>query len=183
MNSTTFTVRVGTGVKKRLERLAKSTGRTRSFLAAEAITEYLEINEWQVAGIKHAMASLDRGEGIPHELGQGLGRFLGQCEREANPQEFMTPIWSPEAIADLAALRAYIAQDDPAAAQRVALHIIRNVETLLPNRPEMGRPGRVPGTRELVIPRTPYIVPYRLVGNTIQVLRVFHSARQWPDAF
>jgi toxin ParE1/3/4 len=48
----------------------------------------------------------------------------------------MTPIWSPEAIADLAALRAYIAQDDPAAAQRVALHIIRNVETLLPKRPE-----------------------------------------------
>jgi len=107
---------------------------------------------------------------------------LGQCEREANPQEFMTPIWSPEAIADLAALRAYIAQDDPAAAQRVALHIIRNVETLLPNRPEMGRPGRIPGTRELVIPRTPYIVPYRLVGNTIKVLRVFRSARQWPDA-
>ena len=95
----------------------------------------------------------------------------------------MTPIWSPEAIADLAALRAYVEQDDPAAAQRVALHIIRNVETLLPHSPEMGRPGRVPGTRELVIPRTPYIVPYRLVGNAIQVLRVFHGARQWPEAF
>ena len=108
---------------------------------------------------------------------------MGQCEREANAQEFMTPIWSPEAIADLAALRAYIAQDDPAAAQRVALHIIRNVETLLPNGPEMGRPGRIPGTRELVIPRTPYIVPYRLVGNIIQVLRDFHDARRWPDAF
>jgi toxin ParE1/3/4 len=72
----------------------------------------------------------------------------------------MNPIWSPEVIADLAALRAYVSQDDPAAAQRVALHIIRNVETLLPNSPEMGRPGRVPETRELVIPRTPYIVPY-----------------------
>jgi toxin ParE1/3/4 len=95
----------------------------------------------------------------------------------------MTPIWSPEAIADLAALRACIEHDDPAAAQRVALHIIRNVETLLPNSPEMGRPGRVPGTRELVIPRTPYIGPYRLVGNTIQILRVFHGARRWPEAF
>jgi toxin ParE1/3/4 len=93
----------------------------------------------------------------------------------------MTPIWSPEAIADLTALRNYIAQDNPAAAQRFALHIIRNIETLLPVSPEMGRPGRVPGTRELVIPRTPYIVPYRLVNNTIQVLRVFHSARRWPD--
>lgn len=95
----------------------------------------------------------------------------------------MTVIWSPEAIADLAALRAYIASDDLAAAQRVALHIIRSVETFLPNSPEMGRPGRIPGTRELVITRTPYIVPYRLVGNTIQVLRVFHNSRRWPDAF
>jgi RHH-type rel operon transcriptional repressor/antitoxin RelB len=68
MRSTTFTVRVDTGVKKRLERLAKSTGRTRSFLAAEAINEYLEVNEWQVAGIKRAIASLDRGEGIRHHL-------------------------------------------------------------------------------------------------------------------
>jgi RHH-type rel operon transcriptional repressor/antitoxin RelB len=67
MNTTTFTVRVDTSVKKRLERLAKSTGRSRSFLAAEAIAEYLEINEWQVAGIKRAMASLDRGEGISND--------------------------------------------------------------------------------------------------------------------
>ena len=72
----------------------------------------------------------------------------------------MKPVWSPEAVADLIALRAYIEQEDPAAAQRVALHIARNVETLLPNHPNMGRPGRVPGTRELVIPKTPYIVPY-----------------------
>ena len=67
MKSTTFTVSVETGVKKRLERLAKNTGRSRSFLAAEAINEYLEINEWQVAGIKGATASLDRGDGIPHD--------------------------------------------------------------------------------------------------------------------
>ncbi len=95
----------------------------------------------------------------------------------------MNPIWSPEAVADLLALRVYIEQDNPAAAQRVALHIIRNVETLLTENPGMGRPGRVPETRELVIPRTPYIVPYRVVGKTIQVLRVLHGARRWPDAF
>ncbi len=95
----------------------------------------------------------------------------------------MTPIWSPEAIADLVALRAYIAQDDPKAARRVALHIVHDVETLLPNSPEMGRPGRVPGTREFVIPRAPFIVPYRVVGNTIQILRIYHSARQWPETF
>ncbi len=67
MRSTTFTVRVDAAAKKRLERLARSTGRSRSFLAAEAINEYLAVNEWQVAGIKRAITSLDRGEGIPHE--------------------------------------------------------------------------------------------------------------------
>jgi len=67
MASTTFTVRVDAAVKKRLEKLAKSTGRSRSFLAAEAIDAYLEINEWQIAGIKRAIMSMDRGEGVPNE--------------------------------------------------------------------------------------------------------------------
>jgi len=67
MTSTTFTVRVDAAAKKRLERLAKSTGRSRSFLAAEAIDAYLDVNEWQVEGIKRAIASIDRGEGIPHQ--------------------------------------------------------------------------------------------------------------------
>ena len=95
----------------------------------------------------------------------------------------MIPIWSAEAIEDLVALRAYIEQDDKAAALRVALHIVHSVETLLANNPEMGRPGRVPGTRELVIPKTPFIVPYRVVGTTIQILRVFHGRRRWPETF
>jgi RHH-type transcriptional regulator, rel operon repressor / antitoxin RelB len=67
MASTTLTVRVDSKIKKRLEKLAESTGRNRSSLAAEAITEYLDVKEWQVAGIKRAIASLDRGEGIPHQ--------------------------------------------------------------------------------------------------------------------
>jgi RHH-type transcriptional regulator, rel operon repressor / antitoxin RelB len=62
--STTF----DPAVKKRLERLAKSTGRSRSFLAAEAITEYLGVNELQVAGITQAINSLDHGEGVSHDL-------------------------------------------------------------------------------------------------------------------
>jgi RHH-type rel operon transcriptional repressor/antitoxin RelB len=67
MTSTTFTVRVEPEVKKRLEKLAKSTGRSRSFLAAEALNAYLDVNEWQVAGVRRAMASLDRGDGVPHQ--------------------------------------------------------------------------------------------------------------------
>jgi predicted transcriptional regulator len=66
MPSTTFTVRVALSVKRRLEKLAKSTGRSRSSLAAEALAEYLAVNEWKVAGVEQAAASLDRGEGVPH---------------------------------------------------------------------------------------------------------------------
>lgn len=67
MPSTTFTVRVDQAAKKRLEKLAKSTGRSRSFLAAEAIDEYLDVNEWQIAGIEHAIDSLESGKGMLHD--------------------------------------------------------------------------------------------------------------------
>jgi toxin ParE1/3/4 len=95
----------------------------------------------------------------------------------------MNIIWSPEAIQDLIALRAYIAADDPAAARRVVLRIVHDIERLLPDHPHMGRPGRVPATRELLIPQTPYIIPYRVQQGTIQILRVYHGARRWPDSF
>ena len=95
----------------------------------------------------------------------------------------MTPIWSPEAIDDLASLRAYIAADSPAAAQRVVLHILHNVEALLSEHPAIGRPGRVPGTRELVIPDTPFVVPYRVQDRTTQVSCAFHTVRRWPETF
>jgi toxin ParE1/3/4 len=94
----------------------------------------------------------------------------------------MNILWSPEAIEDLTSLRAHIAQDDPVAARGVVLHIIHNIEKLLPDNPQMGRPGRVPGMRELVIPKTPFIVPYRLQRNVIQILRVYHGARRWPES-
>jgi RHH-type rel operon transcriptional repressor/antitoxin RelB len=67
MRSTALTVRIDAAAKERLEKLAESTGRSRSFLAADAINQYLEVNEWQVAGIKQAIASLDRGEATGHE--------------------------------------------------------------------------------------------------------------------
>ncbi len=47
----------------------------------------------------------------------------------------------------------------------------------------MGRAGRVPGTRELLIPGTPYIIPYRVRAGAVEILRVFHAARRWPERF
>ena len=66
-DTTTLTMRVRNALKKRLEKLSRSTGRSRSFLATEAISAYLDTNEWQVARIKQAIRSLDDGKGIPHE--------------------------------------------------------------------------------------------------------------------
>jgi RHH-type rel operon transcriptional repressor/antitoxin RelB len=88
--STTFTVRVALGVKKRLERLAHSTGRSRSYLAAEALNEYLDVNEWQVAGIKRAAASLDRGEGVPHEDVKEWVASWGHKRERAAPKRSKT---------------------------------------------------------------------------------------------
>ena len=93
----------------------------------------------------------------------------------------MTIIWSDEALDDLSSLRSYISKDSPKAAQRMALTIISAVENLLADNSELGRAGRVPGTRELVIPRTPYVIPYRVASGTVQILRVYHRARRWPD--
>jgi RHH-type transcriptional regulator, rel operon repressor / antitoxin RelB len=66
MTSTTLSVRVDQAQKKKLETLAKSTGRSRSFLAADAISAYLDVNEWQVAGIQTAIKSTDKNGGVPH---------------------------------------------------------------------------------------------------------------------
>jgi RHH-type transcriptional regulator, rel operon repressor / antitoxin RelB len=63
----TITMRVRNALKKRLEKMARSTGRSRSFLATEAISAYLDANEWQISGILAALSSIDRGEGIPHK--------------------------------------------------------------------------------------------------------------------
>jgi RHH-type transcriptional regulator, rel operon repressor / antitoxin RelB len=68
MRSAKLTVRIDARLKKRLGRLAKTMGRSGSSLAAEAIVEWIGVKEWQVAGIKRAIASLDRGEGVPHEV-------------------------------------------------------------------------------------------------------------------
>src|ERR1700704_2095758 len=74
MNTDTFSVRVDRSTKSRLQKLAKSTGRSRSFLAAEAIAASLDTNEWQISGIKSALSALDRGRGIPHERVSGWVR-------------------------------------------------------------------------------------------------------------
>ena len=76
----------------------------------------------------------------------------------------------------------YIAKDNPQAAQLMVQRIYHTV-VLLKDNPSLGHPGRLPGTHELIIPKTRYIVPYRVRPRLkrIEILRVFHTSRKSPD--
>jgi addiction module RelE/StbE family toxin len=93
--------------------------------------------------------------------------------------------WTDPAQTDYLEILGYIARNDPAAAERVGQQLLSAIDALTAQ-PRVGRPGRVAGTRELVIPRLPYIAIYRIVdvapaaASRIEVLRVLHGARQWP---
>ncbi len=90
--------------------------------------------------------------------------------------------WLEDAVYDLRELRCYIAKDNVIAANQVAQRILTSIE-ILSEQPEMGRGGRVPHTRELIVPGTPYIIPYKVKGNSIEILRVYHCAMEWPEEF
>jgi len=89
--------------------------------------------------------------------------------------------WVEVALANLNMEAEYIARDNPNAAARTVELIVRAVNQLQ-DFPAIGRPGRVAGTRELVVTGTPYIVPYRVRNRYVEILRVFHGARGWPTS-
>jgi len=91
----------------------------------------------------------------------------------------MKVVWSPRAIRHLIALRAHIARDSEQNAALVAARILHAVD-LLATQPAMGRPGRVTGTRELVIPDTGFIIPYRVRAGRLELIAVFHGRQRWP---
>jgi toxin ParE1/3/4 len=91
-------------------------------------------------------------------------------------------IWTEPAARALERIQDYIARDNRRAAWEVA-QTIRHAVGQLEDHPKLGRSGRVRGTLELVIPKLPYIVPYRIKGREVQILSVFHTARKWPEEF
>lgn len=88
--------------------------------------------------------------------------------------------WSVFARADRKAIFDYIEAESSQAAISVDERIRTRIQDLA-QFPEMGRPGRVEGTRELIVSGTPYIAAYRIFGNTVQILRILHGAQLWPD--
>ena len=87
--------------------------------------------------------------------------------------------WLRTALRNLDEEATYIAADDPLAARLVVERVLNAVETLAAQ-PAIGRPGRVSGTRELVVAKTRYLIPYRVHGDVVEVLRVFHTSRRVP---
>jgi len=90
--------------------------------------------------------------------------------------------WTPLAIEDLNSAYEYIAAENPSAAAAI-IERIRSAVNALRAHPELGRKGRVEGTRELVISGTPFVIPYRVRRNRVEVLAVIHAARRWPESF
>lgn len=88
--------------------------------------------------------------------------------------------WQDDAINDLIQVRRFIAMDNPSAATRVAKRI-RSAVPKLADQPDMGRPGRVPGTRERVLVDVPYIIAYRVEASSVVILRILHTSRRWPE--
>jgi len=82
--------------------------------------------------------------------------------------------WTQQALADLAEIEHYIEQERPAAAQRVAAHLVSSVEHVA-EFPQLGRRGRRPGTRNLIIP--PYVISYRVRSQRLEILSIWHGRR------
>jgi len=91
----------------------------------------------------------------------------------------MTIRWSPEAAVDFAGIVEYIRAQNPNAANRVA-HSIYGSVTSLESFPHRGRPGRIDGTRELVLVPLPFIVVYRVTSKLVEIVRVLHGSQRWP---
>jgi toxin ParE1/3/4 len=91
----------------------------------------------------------------------------------------MRVVWSRRAVRHLTRVRDYIAKEDPKAAGEVARRILESVERLAAHT-HIGRSGRIVGTRELVVSGTSYIVPYRIRGERLELIAVFHGRQKWP---
>ena len=92
----------------------------------------------------------------------------------------MRILWRPKAVRQLQAIERYIERDKPVAARAMQRRVVEAVSALAAQ-PSMGRPGRVDGTRELVIAGTPYIVAYAVINDEVRILAVFHGAQRWPE--
>lgn len=89
--------------------------------------------------------------------------------------------FSKKAFEDLESIKKYIYENNELAAQKVVSYIVERIETIIANNPGVGRAGRVLGTRELVLTKYPYIIPYFVKDNIVYIIRVLHTSRKWLE--
>ncbi len=89
--------------------------------------------------------------------------------------------FSKKAFEDLESIKKYIYENDELAAQKVVSYIVERIETIIANNPGVGRAGRVLGTRELILTKYPYIIPYFVKDNIVYIIRVLHTSRKWLE--
>ena len=89
--------------------------------------------------------------------------------------------FSKKAFRDLESIKEYIYEKNETAARCVVAYIIEQIETIISTHPSAGRAGRVLGTRELVLTKYPYIIPYLVKNNIVYILRILHTSRKWKD--
>jgi len=90
--------------------------------------------------------------------------------------------WTLQAAEDLKAAHEYLSHGSPGGADALVERVLSAID-FLEQYPNLGRSGRIDGTRELVVTGTPFIVGYRLRHNQIEILGVLHAARKWPKKF
>lgn len=89
--------------------------------------------------------------------------------------------FSKKAFEDLESIKKYIYENDELAAQKIVSYIVERIETIIANNPGVGRAGRVLGTRELVLTKYPYIIPYFVKDDIVYIIRVLHTSRKWLE--
>lgn len=91
----------------------------------------------------------------------------------------MQVFWSPVAVADLNRITQYIAHDNPALAEAIGRRIYDTCQTLA-EFPYRNRKSRIQGKYDLIFTNLPYIVVYRIRNDEVEIIRVYHSAQDWP---
>ena len=164
-----------------MDEIAEVLERDRSAVINEALDAYLELHHWQIEHIRRGLAEAEAGvEGVAQE--KVFDRLRARIRGAPGIDQAMIIVWRRQAERDLQHIFDFILDHDPAAAHHMCDRIERRVAQLR-DHPQIGRPGRVAGTRELVVAGTPYVVAYRVVGARVDVLAVLHSARRWPVTF
>jgi toxin ParE1/3/4 len=145
-------------LQAKLSQVALESGRDTQALIQEAIERFIDYDEWFLREVEKGLVAADQGRFLEHEHIR----------------------WTEPAANDLTEICDYIKeQKSQAIARKVAIQIYDAINTL-ERFPNLGRPGRQSGTRELVFSGLPYLAVYRVRGNIVEINRILHGAQRWP---